>query len=453
MISNIAFFLIKNKLFEIIIKFSSISLINRLNCTYLISFLPFLHGKFGFLRMQKNPIVYLSQNKDISIAVKNCITQIKLPNLTGKTVLLKPNVGREADSTSAVNTNPDVVEAVFNYLSQKFKARYLIGDSPIINTDTRKAFEQAGYSNLLNNENIEFVDLDSGYPIDCDIPNGKILKKIQLTRYYNQIDYLVSIPVLKMHMHCGASLSFKNLKGLIYKRNKTILHHLQAPELINELKKSIKKVKELDVAISDLAHVLHSDLNIIDASFVQEGMGPSSGNAVKMDTIIVSTNFLAADIVALAITQPKWCLEDVPHLKLISEYFPEMPKSMNDIITKPSNISNFIRQIEPPPTSISIKYKNVRLIDIDSCSACLSTIFNLLKNNKEFIDTHFSSEHPLNLAIGKGIKQSDLYEETYLIGNCTANNKEKGIFIQGCTPIESEIMQKIKENTNLDKIY
>ena len=227
-----------------------------------------------------------------------------------------------------------------------------------------------------------------------------------------------------MHMHTGASLSFKNLKGLIYKRNKITLHHLQAQDIINELLSSMKHVKELDVAISDLAQVIKPDLAVIDASYAQEGMGPSSGNAVKLNTIIASMNFIAADIIALAISQPNWTLDNVPHLKLISDNILDSPKCRDDIHTIPENIQEFINTLEPPPSSISIKYKNVNLIDIDSCSACLSTIFNLLKNNKAFIDKHFTPENPLNIAIGKGIKQSDLYSDTYLICNCTYNQQE-----------------------------
>jgi len=164
-----------------------------------------------------------------------------------------------------------------------------------------------------------------------------------------------------------------------------------------------------------------------------------------MDTIIASTNALAADIIALALTQPEWSLKDVPHLKLISESKKNIPKTQDDIKTIPQNIQEFLKPLEPPPTSISIKYKNVNLIDIDSCSACLSTVFNLLKNNKKFIDENFTPEKPLNLAIGKGIKESDLYSETFLIGNCTFNLEEKGTFIKGCTPVESTIVKAIKD--------
>jgi uncharacterized protein (DUF362 family) len=396
------------------------------------------------------PFVSIARNDNITEAVKIILDQLEIPDLTGKKILLKPNVGREVDPKLAINTNPEVVSAVFVYLKNKFDAKYFIGDSPIINTDTKKAFEQSGYSDLLKDEDLHFLDLDDRSPIELDVPKGKILKKIKVTGYWNEFDYIVSIPVLKMHMHTGASLSFKNLKGLIYKREKITLHHHQAPEIVKKYEKSMEKIKELDVAISDLVYVMRADLSIIDASYAQEGMGPSSGNSVKMDTIIASTDFLAADLIALAITQPNWTIEDVPHLKIISDIIPNAPKSQADIRTSPENIQQFINPLEAPPTSITIKYPNVNLIDVDSCSACLSTIFNLLKSNKEFIDKHFTPEKPLNLAIGKGIKQSDVYDETFLIGNCTYEKSESGIFIKGCTPVESTILSTIKESLNLE---
>ncbi|MHA1439641.1 MAG: DUF362 domain-containing protein [Promethearchaeota archaeon] len=403
----------------------------------------------------KKPIVSVARNEKITDAVISALDQLEIPNLSGKTVLLKPNVGREVDPYLGINTNPNVVKAVFNYLRDSFKANFLIGDSPIINTDSKKAFEQSGYSDLLKEEDIKYIDLDEKNPIELEIPNAKILKKIKITGYLNEIDYIISIPVLKMHMHTGVSLSFKNLKGLIYKRKKIILHHLQAPDLIKQLKNqyfqtSKNQLKELDVAIADLANILSPDLVIIDASYALEGMGPSSGNAVKMDTIIASTNYLAADLVAIALTQPKWSLEDVPHLKLISEIIPNAPKSIEDIILIPENIQDFIKPLEQPPTSITIKYKNVHLIDVESCSACLSTIFNLLKNNKEIIDKYFTPEKPLKIAIGKGIKKSDIYSDTFLVGNCTSKMREKGVFIKGCTPVESTILRIIKEKFGLN---
>jgi len=395
---------------------------------------------------EEMPVVSLTRNENIHEAVISCLDHLNIPDMAGKNVLLKPNVGREAEPRSGINTNPDVVSAIYYYLKKRYNAKFFIGDSPIINTNTQMAFETSGYSNLLEDKDLHFLDLDEPPPIVKKIPKGKILKEIKLSGYWNDIDYIISIPVLKMHMHTGASLSFKNLKGLIHKRDKITLHHFHAPDIINQIKDSIEKVKELDIAIADLAHLIKPNLVIVDASYVQEGMGPSSGNCVRMDTIIASTNFLAADIIALALTQPEWTLEDVPHLKLISESIQDMPKTQDDIKTIPQNIQEFSKPLEPPPTSITIKYKNVNLLDIDSCSACLSTVFNLLKNNKKFIDENFTPEKPLNLAIGKGIKESAFYSDTFLIGNCTSNLEENGIFIKGCAPVESTILRIIKDN-------
>ena len=394
------------------------------------------------------PLVSIARNTDISVAVVEAMEKLSLPDLNGKKILLKPNVGRDVGPRLAINTNPDVVAAVFHFLREKFDATFYIGDSPIISTDTHKAFEHSGFAPLLQEEGLKFLDLDSPPAKTLSIPNGRVIKQIKVTGYWDEIDYIVSIPVLKMHMHTGASLSFKNCKGLLYGREKIKLHHLEDPEAVKKYTEASPPwpLKELDIAIADLADVIRPDLVVIDASQALAGMGPSSGTAIRMDIIIASTNFVAADLIALGIAQPNWVAGHVPHLKLIAERGGDTGiTSLDEIDTIPSDITPFITQIEGPPTSISIKYDNVVLHDIESCSACLSTVFLFLKENKEFIDKHFSKENPLSLGIGKGLMGIDLYEPTFLIGNCTANRRNDGFFIRGCTPVQSVIKTEIEE--------
>jgi len=400
----------------------------------------------------EKPLVIIKKSEDIKEAVYEVLKRLPLPNLNNKNILIKPNVGREVNPKEALNTNPEVVEAVYDYLSERFKAKFYLGDSPIIGVDTYKAFSKSGYDYLIKNK-IKFLNLDEPVPIELICNENFLVKKIRVTGYYNRFDYIISIPVIKMHIHTGASLSFKNLKGLIYKRDKVNLHHFNEPEILKSLNENNKLMKELDIAISDLYNFFKPDLAIIDGSYALEGLGPSSGRAVRLNIIIGSTNFLAADIVALKIVQPDWELDHVPHLQLISKrFFNKKLYSLNDIKTDPENINEFIHKIEPPPTSISIKYPNVELIDVDSCSSCLNTIFIFLKDNKEFIDKYFTKKNPLRIAIGKGIKQSDIYEHTFLIGNCTSNCKDYGIFIKGCTPVQSKILAVIKEYFKINEI-
>ena len=87
------------------------------------------------------PIVSIAQNKDIFKAVTTSLDCLKIPNLSGKKVLLKPNVGREDVPNASINTNPDVVKAIYEYLNARYEANFFIGDSPIINSNTFNAFK------------------------------------------------------------------------------------------------------------------------------------------------------------------------------------------------------------------------------------------------------------------------------------------------------------------------
>ena len=64
---------------------------------------------------EKMPVVSLARNENISKAVISCLDQLAIPDMTGKNVLLKPNVGREVEPRSGINTNPDVVSAIYTY--------------------------------------------------------------------------------------------------------------------------------------------------------------------------------------------------------------------------------------------------------------------------------------------------------------------------------------------------
>ena len=78
------------------------------------------------MKSRNDRVVSIARNENIAFAVNSCLDRLDIPDLTGKSVLLKPNVGRVVDPKQAVNTNPDVVTAVFHYLRERFKANYFI---------------------------------------------------------------------------------------------------------------------------------------------------------------------------------------------------------------------------------------------------------------------------------------------------------------------------------------
>jgi hypothetical protein len=198
--------------------------------------------------------------------------------------------------------------------------------------------------------------------------------------------------------------------------------------------------KELDLAIADLALVLEPDLVVCDATFGLEGMGPSAGDRRQLDTVIASTDYLAADLVALAVAGLD--IDHVPHLKLIAEQKGGVT-SLAEISTIPDDISRFRTEFAVPPTEIVIENSMVNLLDEGSCSACQSSVYLFLKNNEALIGDYIGACGHFSIAIGSEVEE--VPEDTFLIGNCTACHKDKGTFLVGCPPSQTIVMETVKE--------
>lgn len=383
----------------------------------------------------RKPVCAVAKHKNAKKAVWDALSRIEIPDLTGMRVLLKPNIGRKVHKHTGINTNPEVTEAVFEFLSARFDAGYYIGDSPVTGVKSKEAFAASGHGGFLERQDIEYLDLDSRRPTRVPIADGRILEEIKVTGFIHDFDYVISIPVLKMHMHTGASLGYKNMKGLLYRREKIRFHQLHAPEA-----KQTYGCRELDLAIADMARVLEPDLVVCDATYAMEGMGPSAGDRRQLDTVIASTDCLAADIVALAVV--KLDIDHVPHLRLIAEQT-EGVTSVEDIRTIPDDIEPFKTDFAVPPTEIVIQNLMVNLLDEGSCSACQSSVYLFLKNNEGLISEYQGEHGHFNIAIGSDIEE--VPADTFVIGNCAALHKERGTFLMGCPPDQTSIMEMVRK--------
>ena len=111
--------------------------------------------------------------------------------------------------------------------------------------------------------------------MEIAIPGGKVIQKVKVPSILKQFDFIISIPVMKTHMHTQVTLSIKNMKGLLWRREKARFHQLRCDEKIT------RGHRELDLAISEMASVLFPHLAIIDGTVGMEGMGPAYGTPKK----------------------------------------------------------------------------------------------------------------------------------------------------------------------------
>jgi uncharacterized protein (DUF362 family) len=380
-----------------------------------------------------DPLVIVSKGGNPYRTTKRILEKFPLSNLKGRNVLIKPNAARLASPGDGVTTHPQVVAATIDHLRERGVRNIVIGESCIFGVNAREAFQVTGMKEISEEKRVEIFDLDQGDPMEITIPGGKVVKKIKVPAILKEFDFIISIPVMKTHMHTQVTLSIKNMKGLLWRREKARFHQLRYGKRIT------KGDKELDIAISEMASVIFPHLAVIDGTVGMEGMGPAYGRGKKTGMVLVGNNALSTDAVAARLMglSP----EVIPHLRLTAERgLGEI--DLQRISVDPKNYSKWVVPFEPPPSKLSIPFPNVMVHDEGSCSACLSTLLVFLQDYHSRLTDYRLEDENIHIGIGKHLNACP--KGTILIGNCTSKMKSKGKFIQGCPPVASQILNSLK---------
>jgi len=347
----------------------------------------------------------------------------------GKRVLLKPNAGRVAPPGTGVTTHPEVVAAAIDAFREA-QADVAVGESPILGVDVQEAFQTTGIASVAGERDCPLIDMDRRRYVEVPVPGGRAIEKLRVCRDVLEFDFVVSMPVMKMHMHTGVSLAVKNMKGCLWRRSKVKLHMLPPVEGSDE--------KSIDVAIADMSSVLRPHLAIVDGTVGMEGLGPSAGRAKPLDVVVASVDAFSADAVACQLMGTR--AQSVPHLKIGAERGYGVI-DLGRVTVTPENWRDWISPFAQPPENLSIEFPNISVLDCSSCSACQSTLLLFLKRYGKRLVDFFPSEDDVKIAIGKG--HEELPEGTLCIGNCTMRERGDGTFVPGCPPVGSQIFSAI----------
>ena len=155
--------------------------------------------------------VSLVKNSDPSKAVNDAIQLVGGLNVKG-TVLIKPNLSCARPSGSGLVTNVDVLTAIVKMVADQ-GARPLVGDLPIVGWDANKVFDATGVR-AIEEAGGELVDWRNNN-IEIELPNARVLKKVEIARTAIEVDAIINVPVLKHHYLTHLSGGLKNLFGLV----------------------------------------------------------------------------------------------------------------------------------------------------------------------------------------------------------------------------------------------
>ena len=363
-------------------------------------------------------------------SLRRLLNSIDLPETAGKRILVKPNMGRIAPPLSGIVTTKEVIMETVLFFIEQGASEVLLGDSPITGVSSVEAFASAGITPRDMPPGSELIDMDSCGYTDIEVSSGKLISSLRVCTPAAEADCIVSVPVMKTHMHTVVSLGLKNMKGCLYRKEKIKFHKLDGSGL---------EEKALDTALADMAGVLLPDVTIIDGTVGMEGFGPSSGETVFPGLLIGSSDCIAADAVCAKLMgfDPR----EVPSLRLCAERgFGMIDTDEMEII--PGHYMDHAAVFTPAPCSIDVEYDGVYVYDSGACSACLSTVVLFLERYKDELADLFDNED-IHIYIGD---RNDVQagENNILIGRCTAGDKDKGIFIQGCPPVASAIIEQLR---------
>ena len=361
-------------------------------------------------------------------------------NWQGATVLVKPNVGRVAAAGSGVCTAPDVVRGVVRFFKAHGAGRILVGDGPIWGVDIREAMERTGIAAMCREEGVECVDLDGYGSVTLSIPEASVVEKLKFSALIREVDGLVSVPVMKTHMYTGATLGIKNLKGCLYKMEKTKLHRLNRPVPDPD------KGRVLDYGIADMARVLLPHYTVVDGMVGLEGLGPSVGTPKPLGVVLASKDAVACDMAALKLMGFE--LADAPHIALIRERLrPEL--TMDNLPVDDPAYARFARPFAVASLeSLAADYPFINVVEKGTCSACSAALMVFVRTHGTRV-AELAGQGTVTLATGKDLASDDTpghAESVFFIGNCAVKAAAaKGRpCCQGCPPVGSSILAHLR---------
>ena len=202
--------------------------------------------------------------------------------LSGKKVLIKPNVLRSSEPKEGIVTNPAVLRAVVDKVETMGPASIIVGDNPGLFSygANEESFSKTGlmeaakgyYQNIGNDaQKVPF--------------NPQYMSAVSISRAAMEADVIISLPKFKTHGLTVVTGAIKNSYGLLPGAQKAILH------------KAAGNPTNFHEVVVEVFRLRVPDLFIVDAVVGMEGNGPASPDLRNIGMILSSDNAVAVDAV------------------------------------------------------------------------------------------------------------------------------------------------------------
>jgi len=194
------------------------------------------------------------------------------------TVFIKPNFTFPYYK-EGITTTPELLKNLLEIIKDRAD-NVILGESDGGNHSftADEAFEGHGMNEICRDIGVDLINL-SKLPskfVEDKIQGKKV--KVQLPKLIlEEIDCFISVPVLKVHVMTGVTLSIKNLWGCHPDTMRCLQH------------------QNFDYKIALITKLLDPKMVVIDSIYALDGHGPMYGEPVKMNLILAANNAVVAD--------------------------------------------------------------------------------------------------------------------------------------------------------------
>jgi uncharacterized protein (DUF362 family) len=368
-------------------------------------------------------------DKDVHNMVKKAVDLvggIKSIVKPGQTVALKPNVVTGRVTGPGVVTDKRVVETMIRLCREAEAGKVLVVEGDGYFTETGKALELSGIKAMAEAAGAEVVDVDKDRLVELKVPNPLIVDKIKVSKSFMDADVRINLPIMKTHDQLLVTLGVKNLKGVVQKPMKREFHRVGVVKGIIDLNKTVPL-----------------DLTVLDAIVAMEGLGPSFGPKVHLDTVMASKDVWALDRVASRMMG--FSMEELDYLTQAAEHGLFDPAVEPKVVGEP--LSSYTHRFERPPTGMNFA-EGVTVISEGACSACRGTIHSVIYDLEQM--KKMGEIRDLFIVVGSNAQvPGNLPNTPIIMGTCLKKYAAEGCYVEGCPPNNDKMLAAIRQVCNL----
>jgi uncharacterized protein (DUF362 family) len=237
-------------------------------------------------RRRSTPDIGIAKNDNESLAINESLNLIQADNLINNNdvVVITPNWVQPKDPSTGDVVGAESLRAVIRFAKKNSPKRIVIATGSA-GKSTPEVMKSVGYEKVIQEEAVEFVDLNHGPFTRIDL-NHNSPSATNLNKIFDEMTFLISFAQLKIHNEATVTAAIKN-----------IALGWPPTEEHGHPKKNLGIHNDLHGFIRAMAEKIKIDLSIVSANPAMVGTGPHNGVAKHTGIVISGTDPVAVDTV------------------------------------------------------------------------------------------------------------------------------------------------------------